>query len=431
MKPMNTLWPMVAFSLAKYYNVDAFSPRQTLTLSSRSFCLGPPLEAKTDPTSNGSSSSSSPDNNNQQQFREGSLLAATLKQGKVPYGESSRKYRRTVFGHEDWVQHRSEDRFTENLRLIFFSGIVRQLRKQVALVTFVATLVVLWNSVVVGLLLMDVPQLSLPTLPFTVSSPALGLLLVFRTNSSYQRWLEARVTWGKVISQSRNVVRMAGTFVVEQPDDRNEEVLDDLIRSIWAFSRSLMNQLSGPEDSEGYREELLKAFPPERDQHNFVSYMSSTPQQERAGAALMEVTLVLNNMPIDEKRRVEIDKSLVLLSDCLATCDRIYTAPVPLVYSRHTARFLSLFLLLLPLALYDTFDPVAAAASSSVSWWERFQGIELIPAAAILSLFLFGIEELAVQLEEPFSIFPMQKFCNDIRESASAMKERALARTTR
>ena len=31
-----------------------------------------------------------------------------------------------------------------------------------------------------------------------------------------------------------------------------------------------------------------------------------------------------------------------------------------------------------------------------------------------LSLFLFGIEELATQLEEPFTILPMQGFCDKI-----------------
>lgn len=32
--------------------------------------------------------------------REGSLMAATIETGRVPYGEKSRKYRRTVFRHQ-------------------------------------------------------------------------------------------------------------------------------------------------------------------------------------------------------------------------------------------------------------------------------------------------------------------------------------------
>jgi Bestrophin, RFP-TM, chloride channel len=56
---------------------------------------------------------------------------------------------------------------------------------------------------------------------------------------------------------------------------------------------------------------------------------------------------------------------------------------------------------MVPFALYDPF---------SASW----NHIAMIPATAILSVFLFGIEELATQLEEPFTILPMQAFCDKI-----------------
>jgi len=43
--------------------------------------------------------------------------------------------------------------------------------------------------------------------PFSLSSFALSLLLVFRTNSSYNRWWEARKLWGGVVNRSRDIVR--------------------------------------------------------------------------------------------------------------------------------------------------------------------------------------------------------------------------------
>ena len=113
---------------------------------------------------------------------------------------------------------------------------------------------------------------------------------------------------------------------------------------------------------------------------------------DRSMAALTELSMALNDIPIDEKRRVEIDKSLVIIGDCVGACERIYSSPVPLVYTRHTARFLTLWMLLVPTALYDTFASV-----------QEVETLFLVPAVAIMALFLFGIEELAVQLEEPFS----------------------------
>lgn len=50
----------------------------------------------------------------------------------------------------------------------------------------------------------------LPLLPLTVHSligTAIGLLLVFRTNSSYDRFWEGRRMWGNMLNESRNLAR--------------------------------------------------------------------------------------------------------------------------------------------------------------------------------------------------------------------------------
>ena len=80
---------------------------------------------------------------------------------------------------------------------------VRSLTTEVAVVATISTAVCAWNAAVGGYLdvhgvpceplLPGVPSfmvMSLPALPFTLASPALGLLLVFRTNASYARWVE-------------------------------------------------------------------------------------------------------------------------------------------------------------------------------------------------------------------------------------------------
>lgn len=337
-----------------------------------------------------------------QKARPGSMRAATAKLGSVPYGEASRQYRRTVYTHEDWIAHRSEDRLLSNLKGVFFSGVVRQLKKEIGLVTTVAVLVVGWNDLLVPAMPM-IPHLCLPMTPFTLSSPALGLLLVFRTNTSYQRWLEGRNRWGVIIAQSRNIVRMASTFA-DTSSEEGRKAIDDLSQIVWILSRTIMNRLSGLNDDADYEKELRKVC---KDNDSLTLRLLSAP--DRASAALMEASIVLDCIPVDEKRRVEIDKSLVVIGDAMSVTDRIFTSPVPLVYTRHTARFLSVWMLLLPFAIHDEF--LKADAS----------GLPTIPASAFLSLFLFGIEELAVQLEEPFSILPMQRYCDEIREVGNRM----------
>jgi ion channel-forming bestrophin family protein len=337
-------------------------------------------------------------------YRPGSLKAATAEQGRVPYGEESRKYRRTVFTAADWVKHRNSERIVTNLRGLFVSGIVRQLREETFLVSAVSAAVVLLNNSGIALF-------SLPALPFQLSSSALGLLLVFRTNASYARWTGGRASWARVISNSRNVVRMAATFTdLRQDTVSRKKAIQRLAQAAWLFNRSLMNQLlSNTEDENEYCEEVRMTL----DDATLVDRILAS--RYRTMAAMAELSLALDALPIDEKRRVEIDKSIVILGDCVCTCEKIYSSPVPLVYTRHTARFLSLWMLLLPAAFYEPFT------SAKLSGTFLFKGFAVIPAVAIVAIFLFGIEELAVALEEPFSILPLQKFCDGVKESCNIL----------
>jgi hypothetical protein len=107
----------------------------------------------------------------------------------VPYGEASRQYRRTVYTHDDWVKHRSPDRFIRNLALITSSGVYKNLANEVAATTSLATLICLYNAITGGVTDFEgvkhaaliqsslAPVIGLPLAPFTLSSPSLGLLL--------------------------------------------------------------------------------------------------------------------------------------------------------------------------------------------------------------------------------------------------------------
>jgi len=107
----------------------------------------------------------------------------------IPDGEEQRKYRRTVYTHDDWKKHRSQDRFLFYLAAIFNSGVYKNLGREVGIVTGVAAFVCLYNGLVSGFVdLSGVQQpaiisadwavkIGLPLTPFTLCSSALGLLL--------------------------------------------------------------------------------------------------------------------------------------------------------------------------------------------------------------------------------------------------------------
>lgn len=148
------------------------------------------------------------------------------------------------------------------------------------------------------------------------------------------------------------------------------------------------------EDEEAFQKELYEKLP----ERQAAAILAAAHRPNRA---LQDLSLAIENLPMHFMRKNEIHKAVTIFEDNLGSSERLLTSPVPLFYSRHTARFLSFWLLLLPFALYDPF----------VGSWNH---VAMIPAVALISIFLFGIEELATQLEEPFTILPMQAFCDKI-----------------
>lgn len=107
----------------------------------------------------------------------------------LSYAERSRPYRRDVFSYDDWVRHRSSERFSGRLAKLTKSGIVRALFDEIILTSSVATFICVFNALLVvgfddfagvhhdALINIGLPELKLPAMFFTLSSPALSLLL--------------------------------------------------------------------------------------------------------------------------------------------------------------------------------------------------------------------------------------------------------------
>jgi predicted membrane chloride channel (bestrophin family) len=223
------------------------------------------------------------------------------------------------------------------------------------------------------------------------------IISVFRTNTAYRRWDEARKNWGMNINHTRDLVRMANTYYDSTgvPPEERQQDLQHVALCTWAFVRAMKRHLSPEgEDEEAFREELFEKLPP-------LQAQKIIDAAHRPNRALQDLSYAIDNLPMHFMRKNEIQQAVTIFEDDLGSSERLLTSPVPLFYSRHTARYLFVWLLLLPFILYEPF------ASS----WNH---ITVIPATTILSVFLFGIDEISTQLEEPFTILPMQAFCDKI-----------------
>ncbi|KAL1528022.1 hypothetical protein AB1Y20_009391 [Prymnesium parvum] len=325
------------------------------------------------------------------------------------YAEASRQYRRTVYMHDEWVKHRSSERFFRNVRTIGSSGVAQSLGTELSFVTGTAIFCVLINMLLTGYqdfsgVMQEAPfamvgkylgPISLPALPFTISMPALSLLLVFRTNTGYFRWNEARTLWGGIINSCRNVVRQANTYFPDDP--RNNALKGRLAANTAAYAKALRNFLRGPTNDEVLRKELYELV--DKGVMDAAQADACMAASNRPMFCLSAMSANIREADLNPIDRARIDSSITTLVDLTGANERIFKSPIPLVYTRHTARFLSVFTVLLPFALW----PVMG---SSWNHWAT------VPATDVIAFFLFGIEEIGIQIEEPFSILPLEALCN-------------------
>ncbi|KAK3273979.1 hypothetical protein CYMTET_17814 [Cymbomonas tetramitiformis] len=226
-------------------------------------------------------------------------------------------------------------------------------------------------------------------IPFTVTSAALSLLLVFRTNASYDRWWEGRKLWGLLLIRSRDFVRQGLTFF--GPDE--DELKARLVRYTTAFNYALKVHLRGDEDLKTELKDVLE--PKELD--------AALQDPHPSNHILFVLSTIVNRAKINNLQASRMDENLTTFSDILGACERILRAPIPLSYTRHTSRSLILWLTLLPMALVG-----------DCGWLT-------IPIEAFIAMVLLGIEDIGVQIEEPFSILPLEAICKTVDANNRAL----------
>eukprot|EP00878_Enallax_costatus_P025175 GHUV01026908.1.p1 GENE.GHUV01026908.1~~GHUV01026908.1.p1 ORF type:complete len:418 (+),score=116.02 GHUV01026908.1:150-1403(+) len=299
--------------------------------------------------------------------------------------EKARRYRRPVFDSEQWKQHRSVKRYYAHI-----AGI--------------SILVCSYHTLLdVGLLHKLLPAVQWPAvaLPsngvFSISTFALSLLLVFRTNSSYERWWEARDCWRLIVNECTHLARQAEQWL---PGPGCQPVREGLLRWLRVFPLSLMVHLRGHEEE---LEELVqRLLTPDEAQ-----VLMRSKNRPLLVLSAMGQLLAVSNMRIESK--THMDESVRVLQEALGSCEKILTTPIPISYTRHTGRFLVLWLTCLPFVIWQ-----------ELGWFS-------VPISMVVSFLLFGIEEIGVQIEEPFGILAVESYCEEVSAGIDQATEDANA----
>jgi putative membrane protein len=235
---------------------------------------------------------------------------------------------------------------------------------------------------------------SLPFLAGLIPNIVLGLLLVFRTNTAYDRYWEGRKCWGTMIVSVRNLARQISVAIAEEHNasgesqDRADKIaaLNLLVAFAIATKFHLRQEPIGAE---------LKDFL-SPDQYVKLQTMNNPP---------LEVAFWIGDyLQLQHSRdRVNIHqltamhKLLDSLVEALSGCERILKTPMPLAYAIHLKQLLLLYCLSLPFQMVR-----------DLGWWTA-------PVVVLISFTLFGIEAIGIEIENPFgrdqNDLPLDSIC--------------------
>jgi len=308
-----------------------------------------------------------------------------------------RRERRRVFSFLDWRRHRSQSRYIHHIQTIKESGVVRSIARPVMIVAALSAVVAMYNY----LFIVKPPWLPawLPT-PLTVAMEpiqlttiALSLLLVFRTNASYARWEEARKSFGAITTVSRDIARQVLSWFPNSNEGR--EGKDTACRWLIALAKSSMVHLR---DEHDLRQEVGSVLLEEE-----LARLEASGNRPMYCIQVLSQIFATSGLPYNLV--VCLDENLTRLVNAVYACERILGTPIPLSYTRHTARFLMAWLFCIPFTLWP------------------YSGWAMVPLAALISFVLLGIEEIGIFLEEPFSVLALEHLCGSCADCIQSMSK--------
>jgi putative membrane protein len=230
---------------------------------------------------------------------------------------------------------------------------------------------VLWSLGVV-VFHFQVQAVDIPNTVHGLVGVAMGLLLVFRTNASYDRFWEGRKLWGGMVNETRNLARLSSALLDKHPD-----VLSQILSWTMAFPYASMFFLRGKHGLGTFEEHMAKA-----------DVQATTNAQHPPLFVAAQVTRLLEQQRragvLSDYQMLMVDQNVQLLVDYVGGCERIHRTPLPFAYVVHLRRALVLYTWTLPFALLSNFG------------WGTILGV------LCTAYLFFGIEEIGVEIEDPF-----------------------------
>ncbi len=210
----------------------------------------------------------------------------------------------------------------------------------------------------------------------------LSLLLVFRTNSAYDRWWEGRKLWGSLLNNSRNLaMKLDALFPSEDVQARQEWK-----QLIYSYAVVLREHLRNQKTSQ------FPEIPVDIHQPNFV-----------AGSMYKKAQAMFNAGTFSGEQLLFINAELQSFIDICGGCERIKRTPIPFAYGMFIKKFIFVYIITIPFSFIPDY---------------RYA---IIPIVMFVFYVLASLELIAEEIEDPFgkdaNDLPIDSITESIRTS--------------
>lgn len=200
----------------------------------------------------------------------------------------------------------------------------------------------------------------------------LGLFLVFRTNSAYDRWWEGRRLWGSLVNSTRNLALKLNAYISRE----NHEDRDWFAKMISNFAYATKENLR--------RGVQMAELQPVSD--TFVEELKKYKHKPNRISAMMyeKVNALYRKGDITGDQLITVDKELKDLIDIMGGCERIRYTPIPYSYMMYIKKFIFIYIITLPFGFVTD------------------SGYFTILIVLLVTFVLMSVELIAEEIEDPF-----------------------------
>jgi putative membrane protein len=217
----------------------------------------------------------------------------------------------------------------------------------------------------------------------------LSLLLVFRTNTAYDRWWEGRRLWGGFVNNSRNLAIKISVLVEDRVLRQRLKII------ICNYVHASRNHLR-----ESGKEKGIMAC----DRYSEADFLDAAHVPNRIAMILYkEIHELVKTNVISHEQLLFLNEELRSFTDQIGSCERIKKTPIPYSYSIFLKKIIFIYIASMPFGFAMEFE-----------YWS----VLIVP----LLFYIFGsIELIAEEIEDPFGMddndLPLDQISSTIQDN--------------